>query len=145
VQKADLEPRGGCYPEKVALDETVVKVEGEQYWFVAAVEPSTNRILDAGLYSHKNMAMTSMFFEEHDEKHDGRDADSSSMAASGCTLSSTSSACTFGTKPSATETQLNVSSKRPNDVLISVTITSETQTSKPSKTDCSHWPGQKII
>ena len=75
VQKADLEPRGGCAPDRVALDETVIKVNGEKYWFVAAVVPSTNRILHAGLYSHRNMAMTSFFLEELDEKHEVRDAE----------------------------------------------------------------------
>jgi transposase-like protein len=75
VQKADLEPRGGCEPEQVALDETVVKVEGEQYWFVAAVEPSTNRILHAGLYSQRNMAMTQLFLDELDEKHEVQNAE----------------------------------------------------------------------
>ena len=74
VQKADLEPRGDCAPDRIALDETVVNVNDEQYWFVAAVEPSTNRILPAGLYSHRNMAMTSFFLEELDEKHEVRDA-----------------------------------------------------------------------
>jgi putative transposase len=48
VQKADLEPRGGSEPDNVALDETAVKIEGEQYWFVAAVEPSKNRIPTLG-------------------------------------------------------------------------------------------------
>lgn len=31
VQKSDLEPPEGCNPEKVALDETVVKVEGDRF------------------------------------------------------------------------------------------------------------------
>jgi transposase-like protein len=59
----------------VALDETVVKIEGVQYWFVVAVEPSTNRILYTGLYSQRNMAMTNMFLEEIDEKHEVRNAE----------------------------------------------------------------------
>jgi len=75
VHKADLDPRGGCAPDRVALNETVMKVNGEEYWFVAAVVPSTNRILHAGLYSHRNMAMTSSFLEEIDEKHEVRDAE----------------------------------------------------------------------
>jgi putative transposase len=74
-QKGDLEPRGGCEPEQVALDETVVKVEGEQYRSVAAVEHSTNRILHAGLYSRRNMSMTHIFLEALDEKHEVRNAE----------------------------------------------------------------------
>jgi putative transposase len=88
VQKADADPRGECEPEKVALDETVVKVEGEQYWFLAAVEPSTNSILHTGLSSHRNMAMTSMFLEEPGEKHDFETLHFSSMAVSSCTQGS---------------------------------------------------------
>jgi len=38
VQKADLEPRGGGRnPEKIALDKTVVKIDGENHWLFAAV------------------------------------------------------------------------------------------------------------
>jgi putative transposase len=75
VQKADLIPRGGCEPDKVALDETVVKIDGEQFWFIAAVVPDTNRILHAGLYSQRNQAMTSRFLRELDAKHEIRDAE----------------------------------------------------------------------
>ena len=74
VLKADLEPRGGCSPEKVALDETVVKIDGEQFWLVGAVEPSTNRILHVGLYASRNMAMIEFFLDELNQKHDVQDA-----------------------------------------------------------------------
>ena len=46
VQKADLEPRGGRAPAQIALDETVVKVNGDRFWLMAAVEPDTNIILE---------------------------------------------------------------------------------------------------
>lgn len=42
VQEANLEPRGGRDSEKIAFDETVVKVNDEQFWLVAAVELNTN-------------------------------------------------------------------------------------------------------
>lgn len=38
VQKADLELQDGHDPAKIALDETVVKVDGERFWLVAAVD-----------------------------------------------------------------------------------------------------------
>lgn len=69
VQKADLEPRGGRDPEKIALDETVVKVNGEQYWLVAAVDPDTNVILHVRLYPSRNTALTKMFLRELKKKH----------------------------------------------------------------------------
>jgi transposase-like protein len=31
VQKADREPAGGCAPGQIALDETVIKVNGERF------------------------------------------------------------------------------------------------------------------
>jgi putative transposase len=75
VQKADLEPRGGRDPDKIALDETVVKVNGEQFWLVAAVEPATNVILHVRLYPSRNTALTKMFLRELKEKHTITDAE----------------------------------------------------------------------
>jgi putative transposase len=53
VQKAGLEPRGGCSPEIVALDETVIKIDGEQVWLAGAVVPSTPEFSTLGLYQSK--------------------------------------------------------------------------------------------
>ena len=50
VQKADLEPRGGRAPAQIALDETVVKVNGDRFWLIAAIDLDTNIILHVGLY-----------------------------------------------------------------------------------------------
>jgi putative transposase len=75
VQKPDLEPRGDCAPDKVALNETVVKVDGERFWLVGAVDPSTNRILHVGLYSNRNMAMIEFFLDELNQKHEVQDAE----------------------------------------------------------------------
>lgn len=52
VQKADLEPRGGRQPKKVALDEAVLKIDGERSWFFAAVDPDTNRFRHIEHYSY---------------------------------------------------------------------------------------------
>lgn len=75
VQKADLQPESGRSPEKVALDETVVKVDGERFWLYAAVNPDDNQILHVRLYSTRNTAVTKIFLSELDEKHDIRDAE----------------------------------------------------------------------
>ena len=40
VQKADLEPEDGRDPDKIALDETVFKVNGERYWLT---QPSMSK------------------------------------------------------------------------------------------------------
>lgn len=75
VQKADLTPAGGCNPEQVALDETIVKVEGERFWSYAVVDPATNRILHARLYPTRNLVLTKKFLRELDQKHAIDDAE----------------------------------------------------------------------
>jgi transposase-like protein len=69
VQKADLEPRGGRAPAQIALDETVVKVNGDRFWLIAAVDPDTNIILHVGLYPSRNTAITKVFLRELQDKH----------------------------------------------------------------------------
>jgi len=75
VQKSDLEPESGRDPDKIALDETVVKVNGERFRLYAAVEPETNVILHIKLYSARNKVVTEMFLRELAEKHDVDDAE----------------------------------------------------------------------
>jgi len=53
-----------------SADETVVNIDGEQFWFIAAVVPDTNRILHPARYSQRNQAMMSSFLRELDAKHD---------------------------------------------------------------------------
>ena len=75
VQKADLEPRSGRAPDLIALDETVVKVNGERFWLIAAVDPDTNIILHVGLYASRNTAITKVFLRELQDKHAIDDAE----------------------------------------------------------------------
>lgn len=39
VKQSDLEPRAGRQPEKIAVNETVVKVDGESPWLFASSIP----------------------------------------------------------------------------------------------------------
>ena len=75
VQKADLEPRGGRAPAQIALDETVVKVNGDRFWLIAAVDPDINIILHVGLYPSRNTAITKVFLRELQNKHAIDDAE----------------------------------------------------------------------
>jgi transposase-like protein len=52
VQKAGLEPSGGCAPEQMALEETVIKVNGERFWIYAPVDTATNRFCTLGCSQH---------------------------------------------------------------------------------------------
>jgi transposase-like protein len=97
VQKADLEPRGGRDPAKIALDETVVKVNGVRFWLVAAVEPATNVILHVRLYPSRTTALTKMFLRELQDKHAIDDAEFLVDGAPGCMRGCSNSACTSAT------------------------------------------------
>ncbi|UWG48120.1 Transposase [Halanaeroarchaeum sp. HSR-CO] len=75
VQKADLEPEAGREPGKIALDETVIKVNGERFWLYSAVDVENNEILYLALYPSRTTALTKMFLRELGEKHDVEDAE----------------------------------------------------------------------
>ena len=75
VQKAQLEPLGGWEPDLIALDETVVKIDGERYWLYMAVEPETNYILHLRLFPSRTLVLTKLFLRELADKHDIEDAE----------------------------------------------------------------------
>jgi transposase-like protein len=41
VHKAELQSESGRPPDHVAVDETVIQIDDEQYWLYAAVDPET--------------------------------------------------------------------------------------------------------
>ncbi|SEO29761.1 putative transposase, partial [Halorientalis persicus] len=70
IQKADLQPTSGACPNHVALDETVIRINDEQFWLYTAVEPETNRILHSRLLPARTTALTERFLRELKQKHD---------------------------------------------------------------------------
>ncbi|WP_299264715.1 IS6 family transposase [Halorientalis sp.] len=74
VHKADLQPETGCSPDHVAVDETVIRLNSEQYWLYAAVDPDTNELLHTKLEPVRTNALAHAFFGELREKHDVDDA-----------------------------------------------------------------------
>ena len=74
VQKADLQPNGGEDPDRVAVDQKTIRINDEQYWLYAAVDPETNRILHSRLFPTYTIAIAREFLTELAEKHDVRDA-----------------------------------------------------------------------
>lgn len=74
VQKADLQPASGGAPDHVALDETVIRIDGQQYWLYAAASPDTSEFLHIRLYPTTTTALTERFLQELAEKHDVEDA-----------------------------------------------------------------------
>ena len=74
VHKADLQPASDANPDHIALDETVIRIDGQQYWLYAAVDPETNEFLHIRLFTTTTTALTQMFLRELREKHDVDDA-----------------------------------------------------------------------
>ncbi|WP_246988446.1 IS6 family transposase [Halorientalis marina] len=74
VHKADLQPETGRCPDHVAVDETVIRLNNEQYWLYAAVDPETNELLHTKLEPVRTNALAHAFFAELREKHDVDDA-----------------------------------------------------------------------
>jgi len=68
VQKADRQPDSDVEPDQIAVDETVIQVDGERHWLYAAVDPETNRILHARLFQTRTTQLTVLFLRELREK-----------------------------------------------------------------------------
>jgi putative transposase len=70
VHKADLQPATDVSPDRVALNETVIRINGQQFWLYAAVNPETNQFLYVRLFTTTTTALTQQFLQELREKHD---------------------------------------------------------------------------
>ncbi len=65
VQKADLQPASDASPDHVALDETVIRINGQQYWLYATVDPETNRLHHIRLFTITTTALTQKLCAKH--------------------------------------------------------------------------------
>jgi putative transposase len=45
IQKANLQPDLNAAPYQIAVDQTVIRVNGPRHWLFAAVNPDTNQFL----------------------------------------------------------------------------------------------------
>ncbi|AXR78501.1 transposase [Natrarchaeobaculum sulfurireducens] len=70
VHKTDLQPESGRNPDHVAVDETVIRLDDEQYWLYAAVNPKSNELLHTKLEPTRTKVIASNFVRELREKHD---------------------------------------------------------------------------
>ncbi|NUE03593.1 IS6 family transposase [Halorubraceae archaeon YAN] len=70
VHKADLQPKDGQSPDHVAVDETVIRLNGQQYWLYAAVDPETNELLHTQLEPTTTTVLAQSFLATLREKHD---------------------------------------------------------------------------
>jgi len=74
VHKADLQPKEGRSPDQVAVDETAIRLNNEQYWLYTAVNPESNKILYSALEPTRNNGIAQQFFHDLREKHHVEDA-----------------------------------------------------------------------
>lgn len=63
MQKANLQPTDGKNPDQVALDETVIRLNDQRFWLVAAVAPGTNEFLLVTLQTACTMVPTKRFLQ----------------------------------------------------------------------------------
>ena len=64
IHKPDLQPTSGKIPDHVAVDETVIQLNDEQYWLYAAVDPETNELLHTSLEPTTNTGIAEVFLAE---------------------------------------------------------------------------------
>ena len=74
MQKADLQPSSGETPHQVALDETVIRINDEQFRLYTAIDADTKRILLSRLFPTRTIALTERFLAELKQKYDVADA-----------------------------------------------------------------------
>ena len=70
VHKADLQPETGRDPNHVAVDETVIQIDDEQYWPYVAVDTDSNDLLHTALEPARTNVIADQFFAELREKHE---------------------------------------------------------------------------
>lgn len=70
VQKADLQSESDRSPNQIALDETVIRINGQQFWLYAAADPAANDLRHVHLSSTTATALTELFLRELRDKHD---------------------------------------------------------------------------
>ncbi|WP_435095278.1 IS6 family transposase [Halorubrum sp. N11] len=74
AHEADLQPEAGRCPDHDAVDETVIRLNDEQYWLYAAVDPETNELSYTKLEPTKTKVLAHSFLTGLSEKHDVSDA-----------------------------------------------------------------------
>jgi transposase-like protein len=70
VHKVDLQLETGRSPNHVAVDETVIQLDDEQYRLYAAVDPDSQVLLHTQLVPVRNNALADQFVAELRNKHD---------------------------------------------------------------------------
>jgi transposase-like protein len=51
VHKADLQPASSVTTDQIAVDEKMIRINGQKYWLYGAVDPHSNEFLHVRLFS----------------------------------------------------------------------------------------------
>ncbi|WP_152039527.1 IS6 family transposase [Salinigranum salinum] len=73
VRKDDLQPDSDVEPNQSAVDETMIRVNGQRHWLYAAVDPGTNQFLHIRLFQTRTTQLTLLFLRELREKQHRND------------------------------------------------------------------------
>lgn len=63
-------PQTAKAPNQIAVDETMIRIEDDQYWLCAAVDPATNHLLHIQSLSAYTTSLTQIFLQKLRKKHD---------------------------------------------------------------------------
>jgi len=61
VHKADLQPISTVSADQLAVDEKVIRINGDDYWLYGAVDPETNEVLHFRLFPAATKQTTRWF------------------------------------------------------------------------------------
>jgi len=64
VHKADLQPISTVTTDQLAVDEEVIRINGDDYWLYGAVDPETHKILQFRLFPTTTKQTTRWFLTE---------------------------------------------------------------------------------
>ena len=64
VHKADLQPVSTISSDQLAVDEKVIRVNGDDYWLYGAIDPEVNKILQFRLFLTKTKQIMRWFLAE---------------------------------------------------------------------------------
>ena len=63
MQKSDLQPEYGWSQKQIGLDETVIRINDQQFWLYAA-DPATNELFHVRLFATRTTSLTERFLDE---------------------------------------------------------------------------------
>ena len=64
VHKAELQPVSTVTEEQIAVDEKMIRINGDDHWLYGAIDPKTNEIIHLSLFPTTTKQATRWFLDE---------------------------------------------------------------------------------